>query len=69
MARVFMRLSTAEAAALWKLAEQEHRDPRQQAAMLVRRGLAAAGLLQADEANQGAAGQSAGREASDDRPC
>jgi len=43
--RVFVRLTEAESVALGVLAEREHRDPRDQAGLLVREGLIGRGVL------------------------
>jgi len=48
MSRLFVPLQRKEFEALFKLAENELRDPRQQAAVLVRQGLEQRGLLPKD---------------------
>jgi len=45
MARLMVTLDVRECDALWKLAYQERRDPREQAALIIRRELERAGLL------------------------
>ncbi len=45
MKRFVVMLEGNEAAALWRLGRQEKRDPRQQAALLIRGALEQAGLL------------------------
>lgn len=45
MAQITIPLKANEKAALLFLAEQENRDPRQQAGLLIRQGLERAGLL------------------------
>ncbi len=49
MARIIVPLFPDEREALIKLAERERRDPRDQAALFIRRELEQAGLLPADE--------------------
>jgi hypothetical protein len=44
--RIFVPLSRAEGVALLHLAEKERRDPRQQAAVIIRSALEKAGLLE-----------------------
>ena len=44
--RINVPLKRVEKAALTRLAEQEKRDPRQQAALLIRQGLERAGFLE-----------------------
>jgi hypothetical protein len=46
VARIMVELEENEKHALWILAERERRDPRGQAALLIRSGLEKAGLLQ-----------------------
>jgi hypothetical protein len=48
MTRITVTLSQNERAALWELAQRERRDPRNQAALLLRRELERRGLLPAD---------------------
>ena len=48
MARIFITLKSAEREALRVLAEREFRDPRAQAALLLREALEKRGLLPAD---------------------
>ena len=45
MARIMVTLGSDETEALRALAEEERRDPRAQAALLIRRGLERVGLL------------------------
>lgn len=45
MARMMIPLEVDEKQAIWQMAERERRDPRQQAALLIRQALEAAGLL------------------------
>lgn len=48
MTRVTITLNAPVAAALWKSAERDYRDPRQQAALFVQRELERLGLLATD---------------------
>lgn len=48
MTRVMVRLDAQEQRALWHWAEIERRDPRAQAALLIRRALESAGYLKMD---------------------
>jgi hypothetical protein len=48
MQRIGVALTDSERAALWKLGRRERRDPRDQAAILIRKGLEHEGLI-ADE--------------------
>lgn len=48
-ARITVSLLRAEKAALMQLAERERRDPRAQAAMLIRRELERLGLIQTQQ--------------------
>ena len=45
MARLTIRLEEDESAAIWKIAQRERRDVRDQAALIVRRELEREGLL------------------------
>ncbi len=45
MARLMVTLETIERDALWDLAQREQRDPRAQAALIIRRELERLGLL------------------------
>lgn len=45
MKRIMVKLTEDETKAMWHLAEQERRDPRQQAALCIRRELERRGLL------------------------
>jgi hypothetical protein len=45
MTRITVPLKSSERDALWKLAERERRDPRDQAALIVVRALEQAGFL------------------------
>lgn len=45
MRRITVQLKDAERDALWRLAERERRDPRDQAALIVIKALAQSGLL------------------------
>lgn len=49
MARIMVLLNANERDALRQLAERELRDPRAQAALLIRRGLESAGLILPEE--------------------
>ena len=46
MTRIMIRLTDSEREALKALAQQERRDPRAQAALLVRKGLEISGIMQ-----------------------
>jgi hypothetical protein len=48
MVRVSVTLQPEEKNALWALAQRERRDPRAQAALIIRRELERAGLLPAE---------------------
>ncbi len=45
MARIYIPLKISERDALWELAEREHRDPRDQAALILVRELERLGYL------------------------
>lgn len=45
MARITVNLLSDEKSALWQLAEREHRDPRDQAALIIHAELERRGLL------------------------
>lgn len=47
MARLMIHLEDDERAAIWRMAEHERREPRQQAALIVRRELERLGYLEA----------------------
>ncbi len=54
-ARMFIKLSDQEAAALCRIAAQELRQPGEQARLLLRRALVERGLLQEEEEHMGTA--------------
>jgi hypothetical protein len=58
--RIYIKMTRAESIALGALAEREHRDPRDQAALLVREGLIGRGVLAESEAPVVVVGQDDG---------
>jgi len=52
MGRLMIRLEAEECVALWRLAQQERRDPRDQAALIIRQELERRGLLDTPETDE-----------------